>query len=930
MARAEVIRGLINRGLAPHVAEGIANEINRESGFDSGINEISPIVAGSRGGFGLFQHTGPRRRELEAFAQARGVPVSDMDAQLDFAIQELETTESRAGRSLSQTSTAEEAADVFKRQFLRPLSTQGGSTVAAGGAGADTLQESPVERAHRLYREGGGTPESRARYEAAFPEVAPTQQQAAPAQQGLTAQQLTPTIIDAYNRGANPGGLTPANRDIVTNILSGGRELPAGARVIASTDDGGVVYSQPDGTQGFVGPAMATTNPDTIARILEGATPAGSFRSGVNEQLIAQNPIASRAATAIQGVPFAGQFADEAIGLFSEEAQQATRAAQRAMAEERPGQTMALQVAGGLAAAPAAIATAGPAILAAAPESLAAQMALGAGGGALAGSIEGGFAGAGRGQTLEERASLAQEDAITGGAFGGIAGGLTPAISAGVRNAIDFFKSADIGVIARELGLSPNAARVVKNALSVEDLPAAQARLGAVGDQAMLADAGPATAQALDTAMAEGGGALRVGREAVEARAAESGPKLRSAFDAILGKPGGVKAAAREISQGSAAARRTAYNAAFEQPINYASPAGREIEGVLDRIPSQTLNRAVQDANDAMQIAGTKNQQIMASIADDGTVTFTNPLNVQQLNEIKIQLGGIAEETKDQFGRLTREGIGAASLASDLRVALTEAVPTYGRAVRLGGNKIAEDNALAMGRGVLTQNVRLEDVVAQMEGASKAEKSAFKRGLREALEEGMSNVRSVASDQNLDAREVRQAIQSLSSRATTAKIEAAIGPEAARRISKLMEAEVPQLATRAAVSRGSATAVRQAGQQGVTEATAPGVLGTLVREGPIGGPVGAVRRITQVLTDTTPQADQARRAALMQEIATSLTEVRGTNVTKALDAINEAIAGQPLSEAKSRMIANALSVTGSLAAFRGGTRAAQQPEEGAQ
>jgi hypothetical protein len=553
-------------------------------------------------------------------------------------------------------------------------------------------------------------------------------------------------------------------------------------------------------------------------------------------------------------------------------------------------------------------------------------MALGAGGGALAGSIEGGFAGAGRGQTLEERASLAQEDAITGGAFGGIVGGLTPAISAGVRNAIDFFKSADIGVIARELGLSPNAARVVKNALSVEDLPAAQARLGAVGDQAMLADAGPATAQALDTAMAEGGGALRVGREAVEARAAESGPKLRSAFDAILGKPGGVKAAAREISQGSAAARRTAYNAAFEQPINYASPAGREIEGVLDRIPSKTLNRAVQDANDAMQIAGTKNQQIMASIADDGTVTFTNPLNVQQLNEIKIQLGGIAEETKDQFGRLSREGIGAASLASDLRVALTEAVPTYGRAVRLGGNKIAEDNALAMGRGVLTQNVRLEDVAAQMEGASKAEKSAFKRGLREALEEGMSNVRSVASDQNLDAREVRQAIQSLSSRATTAKIEAAIGPEAARRISKLMEAEVPQLATRAAVSRGSATAVRQAGQAAVDEVTTPGVLGTLAR----GEPVGAVRRITQVLADTTPQADQARRAALMQEIATSLTEVRGTNVTKALDAINEAIAGQPLSEAKSRMIANALSVTGSLAAFRGGTRAAQQPEEGAQ
>ena len=102
MAREDVIQGLISRGLAPHVAEGIANEINRESGFDSGINEVSPIVAGSRGGFGLFQHTGPRRRELEAFAQARGVPVSDQDAQLDFALQELATTESRAGQALSQ------------------------------------------------------------------------------------------------------------------------------------------------------------------------------------------------------------------------------------------------------------------------------------------------------------------------------------------------------------------------------------------------------------------------------------------------------------------------------------------------------------------------------------------------------------------------------------------------------------------------------------------------------------------------------------------------------------------------------------------------------------------------------------------------------------------------------------------------------------
>ncbi len=213
MARAEVIQGLISRGLAPHVAEGIANEINRESGFDPGINEISPIVPGSRGGFGLFQHTGPRRRELEAFAQARGVPVSDLDAQLDFAIQELGTTEARAGRSLSQTTTAEEAADVFKRQFLRPLSTQGGgSGVVTGGAAGDTLQESPEDRIHRFYREGLLSPERRAQYESRFPEVVPTQQAATPAPQ----RPLPPSLLDAYNAGQ----LTPERTQVVTDYLA--------------------------------------------------------------------------------------------------------------------------------------------------------------------------------------------------------------------------------------------------------------------------------------------------------------------------------------------------------------------------------------------------------------------------------------------------------------------------------------------------------------------------------------------------------------------------------------------------------------------------------------------------------------------------------------------------------------------------------------
>lgn len=120
MAREEVLQGLLARGVPPHVAQGILGNISVESGFNPGINEINPVVKGSRGGFGLFQHTGPRRRQLEAFAQSSGRPVDSIDTQLDFAMHELSTTEKRAGQALSGAKTAEEAARIFSEQFLRP------------------------------------------------------------------------------------------------------------------------------------------------------------------------------------------------------------------------------------------------------------------------------------------------------------------------------------------------------------------------------------------------------------------------------------------------------------------------------------------------------------------------------------------------------------------------------------------------------------------------------------------------------------------------------------------------------------------------------------------------------------------------------------------------------------------------------------------
>lgn len=115
-----IFDGLVERGLAPHVAEGFVMNFKDESGLNPGINEANPTVKGSRGGFGLYQLTGPRRKTYEAFAKSKGVAPSDVDAQLDFLMMELEGSEKSAGSKIFNTSTAGEAGIAIVNHFLRP------------------------------------------------------------------------------------------------------------------------------------------------------------------------------------------------------------------------------------------------------------------------------------------------------------------------------------------------------------------------------------------------------------------------------------------------------------------------------------------------------------------------------------------------------------------------------------------------------------------------------------------------------------------------------------------------------------------------------------------------------------------------------------------------------------------------------------------
>lgn len=113
-------KGLIDRGLPKHVAEAFVMNFQDESGLNPGINEKNPIVPGSRGGYGLYQLTGPRRVAYEQFAAQRGVDPSNTDAQLDFLMMELQGPEKKAAQSILSAPDTGSAAAAIARDFLRP------------------------------------------------------------------------------------------------------------------------------------------------------------------------------------------------------------------------------------------------------------------------------------------------------------------------------------------------------------------------------------------------------------------------------------------------------------------------------------------------------------------------------------------------------------------------------------------------------------------------------------------------------------------------------------------------------------------------------------------------------------------------------------------------------------------------------------------
>lgn len=114
-------------GLTPEQAAGLVGNLEHETGRFRFMQEIDPMVEGSRGGFGFAQWTGDRRVAFESWAEEQGLDPSSYEANKGYLIKELterddiiESIGINSLQKLREAETTEEAAEVVSKEYLRP------------------------------------------------------------------------------------------------------------------------------------------------------------------------------------------------------------------------------------------------------------------------------------------------------------------------------------------------------------------------------------------------------------------------------------------------------------------------------------------------------------------------------------------------------------------------------------------------------------------------------------------------------------------------------------------------------------------------------------------------------------------------------------------------------------------------------------------
>ena len=668
------------------------------------------------------------------------------------------------------------------------------------------------------------------------------------------------------------------------------------------------------------------TDDATIERVMAELYPNPSAQQAPSEDwmqdlkerdYLQQAPLTAQALKVAEGIPLVGGWIQDIAGAVSPELQAKTKAVSEAKQNQDPIESTALQVGGAVV----------PSIIAApvvAPASFVnwlsklptvQKMVAVGGSGGLLGLVEGAVSGAGRGGEDGRMEGAVEGGSI--GAAGGLFGGLLPpAVIKGYENLKVSFRNVGAEDIAKSLNISIPSAQVLSATFrdAGTDIKSALQNIFNAGEEGMLADSGFAAQALLDASASTGGRASQITSEEVTGRAARQGAALSTSMDDALGvlpkvddQAADALDMAENIASSTKVQRQEAYDLAYGTPIDFSSTAGREIERVFDALPDRFKGAAIERANEKMRLEAYKTgkpqpEQILADIADDGTVSFSTLPNLRQLDQIKQAIGEVGFKEVDNFGRPTADALDAVNWYREISNRLKEASPEYRKAVELGGDKISLDNALELGLGMLKPGMSARDVARAMKGAESVEKQYAKLGVRSAVDDLINNVKATIASPDIDINTLRTVFTQLSSKNSRDKIKSLLSAPEAKQLFKDLDQAQMSLALRAAVAMNSKTSIRITQKEMVDEMTDIGAFAHLLRL----EPAKASQSVVQKVTGETDALSVAAKQEIYTDIAKALTQIKGKEARTALKVIMRASKAEQVSDAELKAVSDLL------------------------
>lgn len=106
-------------GLTDEEAAAIVGNLGHESGGFKFLQELKPMIPGSKGGWGWAQWTGPRRRAFEAYCARNNLDPASDKANYGWLFVELTTTEKKAIPAVKNAADLQSKVIAFEKAFER-------------------------------------------------------------------------------------------------------------------------------------------------------------------------------------------------------------------------------------------------------------------------------------------------------------------------------------------------------------------------------------------------------------------------------------------------------------------------------------------------------------------------------------------------------------------------------------------------------------------------------------------------------------------------------------------------------------------------------------------------------------------------------------------------------------------------------------------